>query len=74
VALPVKTPGEGSRIYTTTWDANQHSATLSNPLNTVQQLTEQRNRSVVDDVGFNGADNVEENPLSERIRNKDRFL
>jgi mRNA interferase MazF len=22
VALPVKTPGEGSRIYTTTWDAN----------------------------------------------------
>jgi len=23
VALPVKTPGEGSRIYTTTWDANE---------------------------------------------------
>jgi hypothetical protein len=41
---------------------------------TVQQLIEQRNPSVVDDVGFNGADNVEENPLSGRIGNKDRFL
>jgi len=26
VALPVKTPGEGSRIYTTTWDANAAAA------------------------------------------------
>jgi hypothetical protein len=27
VALPVKTPGEGSRIYTTTWDANRARST-----------------------------------------------
>jgi hypothetical protein len=36
--------------------------TFSNPLNTVQQLVEQRIPSVVDDGGFNGADNVRENP------------
>jgi hypothetical protein len=42
--------------------------TFSNPLNTVQQLVEQRIPSVVDDGGgFNGVDNVRENPLSGRI-------
>jgi hypothetical protein len=33
----------------------------------LRQLVEQRTPSVVDDGGFNGADNVRENPLSGRI-------
>jgi hypothetical protein len=31
VAFPVKTPGGGSRIYTTTWDANHRFRRLNAP-------------------------------------------